>query len=198
MAERPPPTSHSSRSLVIISASSFGAVRVRHCTLSRWYFAFGAEPTQASGGSWSMASRESHCIFEAEEGGCVHCLPVCLRTLRTVLRRVRTLSFTLAVFQQPPHCTLGTSHTKLLASAWYARVSLPMRSIECSRCLREVVYTYILGFRTNHGMPPDNIFDILVRSALSLLTCARRGSDNAFLTRLYGKYFAVEHTSLQA
>ena len=31
--------------------------------------------------------------------------------------------------------TLGTSHTKLLASEWYARVSLPMRFIECSRCL---------------------------------------------------------------
>ena len=58
-------------------------------------------------------------------------------------------------------------HTNLLASVWYARVSLPMRSIECSRCLREVLYTYILGFLTNNGMPPTNIFDILVRSVLT-------------------------------
>ena len=83
-----------------------------------------------------------------------------------------------------------TSHTKLVVSEWYARVSLPMRSIECSRCLREVLYTYILGFLTNNGMPPANIFDILVRSALT--AHVRRGSDNAFSTRLYGKYFAEE------
>ena len=57
--------------------------------------------------------------------------------------------------------------TKLVVSEWYARVSLPMRSIECSRCLREVLYTYILGFLTNNGMPSTNIFDILVRSALT-------------------------------
>ena len=33
-------------------------------------------------------------------------------------------------------------------------------------------------------MPPANIFDILVRSALT--AHVRRGSDNAFSTRLYG------------
>ena len=66
--------------------------------------------------------------------------------------------------------TLGTSHTKLMVSEWYARVSLPMRSIECSRCLREVLYTYILGFLTsNNGMPSANIFDILVCVRASLL-----------------------------
>ena len=57
--------------------------------------------------------------------------------------------------------------TKLVVIEWYARVSLPMRSIECSRCLSEVLYTYILGFLTNNGMPSTNIFDILVRSALT-------------------------------
>ena len=36
------------------------------------------------------------------------------------------------------------------------------------------------------------IFDILTRSALT--AHARWGSDNAFSTRLYGKYFAEEHT----
>ena len=30
----------------------------------------------------------------------------------------------------------------------------------------------MLGFLTNNGMPPANIFDILVRSALTVLTCA--------------------------
>jgi hypothetical protein len=41
-------------------------------------------------------------------------------------------------------------------------------------------------------MPPANIFDILVSSALT--AHVRRGSDNAFSTRLYGKYVAEEHT----
>ena len=54
----------------------------------------------------------------------------------------------------------------------------------------------LLGFITNNGMPPANIFDILVRSALT--AHVRRGSDNAFSTRLYGKYFAEEHTFFQA
>ena len=72
-----------------------------------------------------------------------------------------------------------------------------MRSIECSRCLSEVLYTYILGFLTNNGMPPANIFDILVRSALT--AHVRRGSDNALSTRrLYGKYFAEKHNFFQA
>ena len=66
-----------------------------------------------------------------------------------------------------------------------------MRSIECSGCLREVSYTDILGFLTSNGMPPANIFDILVRSALT--AHVRWGSYNVFSTRLYGKYFAEEH-----
>ena len=53
-----------------------------------------------------------------------------------------------------------------MVSEWYARVSLPMRSIECSRCLREVLYTYILGVLTNNGMPSANIFDVLVRTCV--------------------------------
>ena len=44
-------------------------------------------------------------------------------------------------------------------------------------------------------MPPANIFDILVRSALT--AHVRPGSDNAFSTRLYGKYVAEEHTFLK-
>ena len=50
------------------------------------------------------------------------------------------------------HSTLGTSDTKLVVSELYARVSLPMRSIECSKCLREVLYTYIVGSLTNTVM----------------------------------------------
>jgi len=50
-----------------------------------------------------------------------------------------------------PACILIHTHwvrpiQNWVVSEWYARVSLPMRSIECSRCLREVLYTYILGF----------------------------------------------------
>ena len=30
---------------------------------------------------------------------------------------------------------------------------------ECSRCLREVLNTHMLGFLINNGMPPANIFD---------------------------------------
>ena len=41
-------------------------------------------------------------------------------------------------------------------------------------------------------MPPANVVYILVCSALT--AHVRRGSDNAFSTRLYGKYFAEEHT----
>jgi hypothetical protein len=96
----------------------------------------------------------------------------------------------------PTRLTLGPSHTKLVVSEWYERVSLPIRSMECSRCLREVLYTYILGFLTNNGMPPTNIFDILVRSALT--AHMHRGSDNAFSTRLSGKYCVEEHTFFQA
>ena len=55
------------------------------------------------------------------------------------------------------------------------------------------------GSLTNNGMVPASFFDILTRSAL---TCsqdtARRGSDDAFSTRLYGKYFAEDHTFFQA
>ena len=67
---------------------------------------------------------------------------------------------------------------------------MPMRSIECSRCLREVLYTCILEFLTNNGMPPANIFDILVRSVLTALSCAgaqitrfRRGCMGNILRR---------------
>ena len=89
------------------------------------------------------------------------------------------------------HCTtLGTSHTKLVVSEWYARVSLPMRSMECSRCLREVLYTYILDFLPYNGMPPEPIFSIYWCVRPSLLTCAgaqitrfRRGCMENILRR---------------
>ena len=91
------------------------------------------------------------------------------------------------------HPTTSTRSCTLQDIIRAQQKSLPVRSIECSRCLREVdlLYTYILGVLTNNGMPPGNIFDILVRSVLT--AHVRRGSDNAFLTRLYGKYFAEEH-----
>ena len=63
--------------------------------------------------------------------------------------------------------TSGWSHINLLASVWYAHVSLPMCSIECSRCLRGVLYTYTAGLPTNNGMLPASVFDILARSALA-------------------------------
>ena len=43
-----------------------------------------------------------------------------------------------------------------------------------------IIYIYSLGFLTNNGMPSANIFDILVRSALT--AHVRRGSDNVKIT----------------
>ena len=54
------------------------------------------------------------------------------------------------------------------------------------------IYTYIAGLLTNNSMLPSSIFDVSTR--LVLTAHARRGSDNAFSTRMYEKYFAEEHT----
>ena len=53
------------------------------------------------------------------------------------------------------------------------------------------IYMYF-RFTNNNSMLPASIFDILTRP--SLTTHARRGSDNAFSKRLYGKHVAEEHT----
>ena len=83
----------------------------------------------------------------------------------------------------------GWSHTNLLWSERYAHLLRPIHSQICSGWLRGVLYTYIYWSDILTGMTRPRPFT----------AHARRGSDNnAFSTRLYGKYFAEEHTFFQA
>ena len=92
----------------------------------------------------------------------------------------------------PDADTLGWSHTNVVVSGRYAHLLRPIHSKICFRWLRGVLYTCVSGLLTNNSMLPASMFYILTRSALT--AHARRGSDNAVSTRLYGTYFAEEHT----
>ena len=163
-----------------------------HTRVFKWYIKNGHREMKTKGNAAALAVFSSRTAIRRDCGG------------RSADGGACAPPFTLPIYMD---CgcrdTSGSSHIIQicsLVSVWYARVPLPMRSIVCSRCLREVLYTYVLGFLTNNGMPPANIFDVLVRWALTRLTCAGGAqiSDDAFSTRLYGKYFAEEHTFLQA
>ena len=95
------------------------------------------------------------------------------------------------------HITLGWSHTKLV---WSELVCTLMAAYVFHRVLHMFQggnIDILSDSLSNDGMVPASIFDI-TRSALTCSQRARRqGSDNAFLTMLYGKYFAVEHTFFQ-